>query len=172
VFCHVFLESSFKKPIHISFENFTEKAPNWGFFCVLKGLTIITSELTHIHFIWRLNAMNEELDNIIIASSTQLVTLNTRITQKACKDIDTIRGWLQTTGQLRAITKQAAVNWAIEYACNALCEQIESQDRNEVTSISEPIPKHTEPIPSVLKVVKIRSMPTTAEELKNYYGCK
>lgn len=109
--------------------------------------------------------MSEDIESTILASSTQLITLNTRITQKARNDLDLIRGWLQTTGQLRAITKQAAVNWAIEYACNALCEQIESQDRNEVMNVSEPIP-------NISKVVRIRTIPTTAEELKNYYGCK
>jgi hypothetical protein len=95
--------------------------------------------------------MSEDIESTILASSTQLITLNTRITQKACSDLDLIRGWLQTTGQLRAITKQAAVNWAIEYACNAL----------SIPNVSEPS-----------KVVRIRSIPTTAEELKNYYGCK
>jgi hypothetical protein len=112
--------------------------------------------------------MSEDIESTILASSTQLITLNTRITQKACSDLDLIRGWLQTTGQLRAITKQAAVNWAIEYACNALCEQIESQNRNEVANVSELVTSVSEPS----KVVRIRNIPTTAEELKNYYGCK
>jgi hypothetical protein len=116
--------------------------------------------------------MSEDIESTILASSTQLITLNTRITQQASNDIDIIKGWLQTTGQMRAITKQVAVDWAIKYACNALCEQIERQNQVKVVNISEPIPSHTEPIPNVSKVVKIRTMPTTAEELKNYYGCK
>lgn len=126
--------------------------------------------------------MSEDLETILHASSTQLITLNTRITLKACKDLDIIRGWLQTAGQLRAITKQDTVDWAIKYACHAICEQIEAEG---YITIQEPFKSQggavmnvSEPINEVMnvsepqKVVTMQRLPKNAEEIKARYGIK
>lgn len=129
--------------------------------------------------------MSEDFESILHASSTQLKTLNTRITQKACKDLDILRGWLQTAGQLRAITKQDAVDFAIKYACSAICEQmerkgyitideLEKSQGGAILDVSEPLTNVSDPmsVSEPSKIVTITRLPNNAEEIKARYGIR
>ena len=96
----------------------------------------------------RLHALDED---ILVGSSNELISLNTRITKEAYHNLEIIRGWLQTTGQIRKITKQDATDWALKLAYFEVTKQIEAKGTIDINYSEaahyEPIQNHIEPPP-------------------------
>lgn len=92
--------------------------------------------------------MNEDF---LGGTSNELINLNTRITKEAYYNLEVIRGWLQTTGQIRKITKQDATDWALKLAYFEVTKQINTRGTINVNfadmSQNEPIHNHIEPPP-------------------------
>ncbi|HSX39119.1 MAG TPA: hypothetical protein VLI92_00825 [Candidatus Saccharimonadales bacterium] len=76
----------------------------------------------------------EELEDILPESSTQLVSLNTRVPQFVDKLINECVGILQTTSPYLKFTKQSAVQVLIERGYLAIREEFERQDLIEESS--------------------------------------
>ena len=91
--------------------------------------------------------MNEDF---LGGNSSRLVTLNTRITEEAYFDLEIIRGFLQTTGQIRKITKQDAVDWAIKYAYFEVNKQMEA---NGTINVNYTHTSHSDPIQTPMKTI-------------------
>lgn len=90
-------------------------------------------------------------EDILVGSSNELISLNTRITKEAYHNLEIIRGWLQTTGQIRKITKQDATDWALKLAYFEVTKQIEAKGTIDINYSEaahyEPIQNHIEPPP-------------------------
>jgi hypothetical protein len=96
----------------------------------------------------RLQTLDED---ILVGSSNELINLNTRVTKEAYYNLEIIRGWLQTTGQIRKITKQDATDWALKLAYFEVTKQIEAKGTIDINYSEaahyEPIQNHIEPPP-------------------------
>jgi hypothetical protein len=73
----------------------------------------------------------EELEDLLPESSTQLVSLNTRIPRNVSRMIDESVGMLQTESLYLKVSKQVAVQILIERGFQAIREQFERQDQIE-----------------------------------------
>ena len=74
--------------------------------------------------------MSEQLESIL-ESSTRLVALNTRITKQSESQLLHIQGWLQAASRISKVSKQAAINWAINEAFSSLENALKSFDEQQ-----------------------------------------
>lgn len=74
--------------------------------------------------------MSEPLESIL-DSSTRLVALNTRITKQNETQLLYIQGWLQAASRISKISKQAAINWAIQEAFKSLENGLKQMDEQQ-----------------------------------------
>jgi hypothetical protein len=72
-----------------------------------------------------------ELEEILPESSTQLVSLNTRVPRFVSKMIDESVGILQLASRYHKVSKQVAIQILIEEGYRAIREEFESMDRVE-----------------------------------------
>lgn len=81
----------------------------------------------------------EELEDILPESSTQLVSLNTRVPRFVSKMIDESVGILQLASRYQKVSKQVAIQILIERGYQAIREEFESMDYadNEVAATVE-----------------------------------
>jgi hypothetical protein len=73
----------------------------------------------------------DELESILPESSTQLVSLNTRVPRFVSKMIDESVGILQTESHYLKVSKQSAIQILIERGYQAIREDFERVDREE-----------------------------------------
>lgn len=82
----------------------------------------------------------DELEELFPESSTQLVSLNTRIPRNVSNLIDECVGILQLASKHHKVTKQEAVTIILENGIEAIREAFVSMDRAESeVAVSEPI---------------------------------
>jgi hypothetical protein len=85
----------------------------------------------------------DELEDILPESSTQLVSLNTRIPRYISDRIDMSVGILQLSSKYHKVSKQTTVQILLEKGYEAILAEFESMDREEDTP--EIIPTQVEP---------------------------
>jgi hypothetical protein len=74
---------------------------------------------------------DDELENILPESSTQLVSLNTRIPRFLSDRLDLSVGILQTNSRYQKVTKQTAVQILLEKGYEAILAEFEGMDIEE-----------------------------------------
>ena len=77
----------------------------------------------------------EELEELLPESSTQLVSLNTRIPKNVSRMIDESVGMLQTESPYLKISKQVAVQILIERGFQAIKGDFEREDNKPVENV-------------------------------------
>jgi hypothetical protein len=75
----------------------------------------------------------DELEDILPESSTQLVSLNTRIPRYISDRIDMSVGILQLSSKYHKVSKQTTVQILLEKGYEAILAEFESMDREEDT---------------------------------------
>jgi hypothetical protein len=89
----------------------------------------------------------EELEELLPESSTQLVSLNTRVPRNVSKMIDESVGILQTESPYLKVSKQVAVQILIERGFQAIKADFEREDQDQEILVENVVSIEREPKP-------------------------
>lgn len=134
---------------------------SFDLFCQVAGGAIIAREIhrTSKQIEGGMQMAIKDIEETILAGSTRLVTLNTRISQEACEALDQIRSILQSDYPYTTISKQLACTRGLILAARIMREELEQVKPKEPQEIKTPPrtaqepskQKEKEPIPFSVK---------------------